>query len=93
MNKKYWLKFGLIFAILNIVISLIPYNMPDIRHPQGFSDFRILTFPNFTIGVPFIFVTRLISKPIINTYYDKKIQYYNDYETDAAFAQKQETNN
>ena len=62
---SYWLKLGLILAFLNIIISLIPYNMEMVKNPESFSDLVIYAFPNILLGFPAIIISEITLKTII----------------------------
>ncbi len=64
-NKRYWLKFGIICAIFNIILSLILISIPGVLHPHDNSDLIGLFFPNVIIGQIFgLCITTAILYPL-----------------------------
>ncbi len=53
-QKRYWLRCGITGAIVNILLSIVAFNMPGIRHPESYSFFAIFMFPNFALAFPFL---------------------------------------
>jgi len=52
MKKRYWFWFGIIFVIINIVLSFIALNDPDISSPHDFSGLKVIMYPNILLGLP-----------------------------------------
>ena len=52
MQKRYWFWFGIIFVLINIVLSFIAINDPDISNPHDFSSLKAIMYPNILLGLP-----------------------------------------
>lgn len=52
----YWLRFGVVMAMINILLSTFAYMDKDIRQPHDFSDFKALRYPNVLLGIPALIV-------------------------------------
>lgn|SRR3989344_8622214 len=55
-NWPRWLRLGIIFATISIILSIIAYSLPGIRNPEGYSDFESLFFPNVLLGFPIFLI-------------------------------------
>ncbi len=72
-NKKFWSRSGIILGIIlvlvNVLLSAFAYNDPSIRHPEGFSDFKILAYPNALLGFPVSFISFPIHR-LVSSHYE-----------------------
>ena len=60
-----WVRFGLIFSLINIILSLIALSVNDIRNPtEGFGDLKALAFPNILFGIPTFLLHNAINRYI-----------------------------
>lgn len=70
------------FVLLNILLSIFLWNDNDIRNPEGFSDFNIIKYPNYFLGLPAISIFQQIYPFIMKlsgiTFYYGQSTYWND---------------
>jgi|SRR6185369_13077460 len=49
-QKRYWLRVGITLAIINIILCVIAFNLPEVKNPHNNSDLIALLFPNILIS-------------------------------------------
>jgi hypothetical protein len=85
--NKFWSKsgiiLGVILAIISIIFSSIAYNDSSIRHPEGWSDLKIIVYPNYLLGLPATYLSSYLVDPMVYSLY--KTEFFSSIPDDPNF--------